>query len=131
MPQWEDESGSERHPCETVMDIKGPRISTYKAGRVDGGEQASFERQPAAEPEAVCTTQGHSAESGRPSWNASLPSAPAVERKLIPFKGLAMRQERKEAREKRDSPHEPIQCTPESNGFPLATQARAAVLSSS
>src|ERR1022692_5143553 len=108
MGQWKDESGSERRPCETVMDVKEPRRATHNAGRVDCGEYAGFERQPAAQPEAVCTTQTHCCVPGRPSWNASLPSVPVIESKLIPFKGLAICEIRKEAREKRDSPHKPI-----------------------
>ena len=94
MPQWKDESGSERRPCETVMDVKEPRRTTHNAGRVDCCEYAGFERQPAAQPEAVCTTQTHRCVPGRPSWNASLPSVPAIESKLIPFKGLAICEER-------------------------------------
>src|ERR1022692_1154830 len=40
MGQWKDESGSERRPCETVMDVKEPRRTTHNAGRVDCREYA-------------------------------------------------------------------------------------------
>ena len=90
MPQGKDESNTERYPGETVMDIEVSIFTVYQSSRVDGREHAPFKRQPAAEAEAVCATQGHSAESGRPIWNGSLPSVPAVEGDLIPLKGLAL-----------------------------------------
>ena len=70
MPQWKDESNS---------DVKVPILTVYQSSRVDCRQHAPFKR-----------TQGHSAESGRPIWNASLPSVPPIEGELIPFKGLAL-----------------------------------------
>ena len=85
------------------MDIKVPKFTVYYSGRVDGRQYAPFKRQPAAQPEAVCATQGHSAESERPIWDVSLPSVAAIESEFIPFKGLAICQKRKKAGEKRDA----------------------------
>ena len=64
---------------ESNSDVKVPILTVYQSSRVDCRQHAPFKR-----------TQGHSAESGRPIWNASLPSVPPIEGELIPFKGLAL-----------------------------------------
>ena len=107
MPQGKNESSSKGHPCETIMDVKVPKFTVYNACRVIGRQYAPFECQPAAEPKAVCSTQGHSAESLRPTWDVNLPSVPAIESELIPFRRLAICQEGEEAREKGDPSHKP------------------------
>jgi hypothetical protein len=92
------------------MDVKVPKFTVYNACRVIGCQHAPFERQPTAEPKAVRAAQGHSTESLQPNWDGhqmvNLPSVPAIEGELIPFRRLAICQEGKAGNEKSASEHE-------------------------